>query len=162
MQAAGRQEKQLIPHNKRSNPSHRFLEIGQNICIDMALGVLHAIHDSRIASRSRGRAMNTSRHAQRRRRVVPVCNKLLDRLEICKIALRSYSIPFGVTQHVVHSISLYCHKTTPLVHKFALLFKLGTSYSQRSFDRKQKFNAYCLIGIPSTQIFTSDHNKLAM
>ena len=149
MQAAGKQ--QLIPHNKRSNPSHRFLEIGQNICIDMALGVLHAIHDSRIARR--GRAMNTSRHAPARRRVVPVCNKLLDRLEICKIALRSYSIPFGVTQHVVHSISLYCHKTTPLVHKFALLFKLGTSYSQRSFDRKQKFNAYCLIGILSTQIF---------
>ena len=108
------QEKQLIPHNKRSNPSHRFLEIGQNICIDMALGVLHAIHDSRIASR--GRAMNTSRHAPRRRRVVPVCNKLLDRLEICKIALRSYSIPFGVTQHVVHSISLYCHKTTSCIN----------------------------------------------
>ena len=33
---------ELIPHNKRSNPSHRFLEIGQNICIDMAL-VVHAI-----------------------------------------------------------------------------------------------------------------------
>ena len=33
---------ELIPHNKRSNPSHRFLEIGQNICIDMAL-VVHAM-----------------------------------------------------------------------------------------------------------------------